>query len=138
MTLRLADFAGHWRLKKDIADILTGEAGTFLGRAEFREAEGGLSYHEDGQFTLGSAAPLRAERRYFWRSDGDWVAVDYPDGRPFHRFRAADPVALHLCDPDTYEVAYGLSGWPDWTAMWTVTGPRKDYRMLCDYRRAAA
>jgi Family of unknown function (DUF6314) len=131
----LDDFEGVWLLRKDIADLLTKEAGTFIGRAEFRREGAGLAYREDGQLALGSSAPVQAQRRYLWRTEGDGIAVDYADGRAFHTFAADALVALHLCDPDRYEVAYHFADWPRWTAEWTVTGPRKDYRMVCAYRR---
>lgn len=131
----LKDFEGIWLLRKDIADLLTKEAGTFVGRAEFRREGEALAYREDGQLSLGSSAPVQAQRRYLWREAGDRIAVDYADGRPFYEFGPDGLVALHLCDPDRYEVAYRFADWPRWTAEWTVTGPRKDYRMVCAYRR---
>ena len=63
--------------------------------------------------------------------------VAFHDGRPFHRFAAGESGAGtdHLCGADLYRVAYDWSAWPDWRAVWEVTGPRKDYRMESRYRR---
>jgi hypothetical protein len=138
MTPALDDFDGFWLLRKDIADLLTREAGTFVGRAEFRREGEVLAYREDGQLTLGSSAPVLAQRRYLWRKTVDGIAVDYADGRAFHGFGPGALAAVHLCDPDRYEVAYDFAEWPRWTAEWGVTGPRKDYRMVCAYRRESA
>ncbi len=137
MTPTLADFAGSWRLTKDIADLRDRTAGTFTGVAGFTPGPEGLYYREAGTIRFGDGPDLPAERAYRWRVAGGRIAVDHADGRPFHDFDPGDARALHLCDPDRYAVVYRFNDWPDWTADWTVTGPRKDYRMLCTYRRLA-
>jgi hypothetical protein len=135
MTPRLQDFAGDWRLSKVIADRHAGQAGRFAGQAAFVAAGTGLAYREWGMLTLGDAPPLAAQRRYLWRAEGPRIVVDYADGRRFHAFDPGQPAALHLCDPDRYAVTYDFGAWPDWTADWLVTGPRKDYAMSCRYSR---
>lgn len=134
----LADFEGVWRITREIADR-KGPGGRFEGRAVFCRDGKGLAYSEEGVLTLDGQAPVAAARRYLWRPAGPGrIAVAFPDGRPFHDF-ALDPEAEaeHRCDPDLYRVAYDFSAWPDWSAAWRVTGPRKDYRLLSRYRRDA-
>ena len=133
---------GHWRLDRQIADRVGGGSGHLTGRAEFAPGTGPeeLVYLEEGTLRLGSGPALRATRRYLWRREGALVAVDFGDGRPFHRFDAAAalPAARHDCAPDLYRVTYDFSAWPCWRSHWAVTGPRKDYTMISDYRPASA
>jgi hypothetical protein len=42
---------------------------------------------------------------------------------------------VHACDPDTYRAHHDFSRWPQWHAVWTVTGPRKDYTMWTMWQR---
>lgn len=131
-------FEGDWRLTKRIADARTG-TGVFEGRATFTRQGDALTYLELGVLTPpGTDVGLEAERRYSWREENGWIAISFEDGRAFHAFPqgVVDPEATHLCDPDRYEVEYDFAGWPDWQVVWTVTGPRKDYRMTARYARA--
>ena len=132
----LADFAGDWSVTRQIEDHLSGQPGLFHGTAWLRAVPEGLAYHETGLLTLGLAAPLTATRDYLWRWAAGRIHVDHADGRRFHDFDPADPQAHHFCDPDDYRVRYDFSGWPEWTADWRVTGPRKDYGSRSCYLRA--
>jgi hypothetical protein len=96
-----------------------------------------LRYRETGELRLGDGPSFVAERAYLWRQDGRRIAVDFPDGRPFHDFDPAKPAAHHLCIADDYAVRYDFGMWPAWQAAWTVTGPRKDCTMVSRYSRAA-
>ena len=135
--MRLADFAGDWRIARVIEDRLAGRAGRLDGAARFVPDDGGLVCDERGTLRFAGAPPLQAERRYLWRASGGRIAVLFADGRPFHDFAPADTAtATHDCPPDAYAVRYDFTAWPDWTATWDVTGPRKDYRMTTRYRPA--
>ncbi|PRX29760.1 hypothetical protein SAMN05216257_11021 [Meinhardsimonia xiamenensis] len=134
----LEDFAGRWRLAREIEDFAAGHVVRFSGEALFAPEEGGaLALTEEGTLTLPGATPLKASRRYLWRAgQGGAIEVLFADGRPFHVIApGAKPEAEHLCPPDHYRVAYDFTGWPDWRAVWRVRGPRKDYRMQSLYRR---
>lgn len=137
MTPALADFAGDWLVSRRISDHLAAQSGSFTGRAGFRPVGGVLHYHETGMLTLGAQAPLRAERRYVWRQEAGRIVVEHSDGRAFHAFAldGGQAEAVHWCDPDHYRVHYDVSHWPEWTAEWRVSGPRKDYVMHTVYRR---
>ncbi|WP_101067883.1 DUF6314 family protein [Roseovarius salinarum] len=131
-------FAGSWVLERHVDDRLTGQQGRFAGEAWLTPGDGGLHYREEGQLILPGRRPMHAERCYQWQAENGKVAVYFDDGRPFHRFdpELVAPEARHDCAPDTYDVAYDFSDWPRWRAVWVVTGPRKDYRMVSDYAPA--
>ncbi|MDJ1009519.1 MAG: DUF6314 family protein [Paracoccaceae bacterium] len=134
----LAGFAGRWAMARHIAHA-DGLRGALEGVATVAPSGPGLfTYDEDGTLRLGAAEPLRATRRYFWRSAGDAVAIFFADGRPFHRiaFGAMRPETTHLCPPDRYRVVYDFTAWPVWSAHWRVEGPRKRYEMTTTYRPA--
>lgn len=136
----LDDFAGRWRLLRRIADARAGVEGRMEGTAEFRPLGAGLLCEERGLLSYGDSAPMQAVRRYLWHADGPGrIAVSFEDGRPFHGFvLGAAAEAVHDCAPDRYRVAYDFSRWPrGWRAVWTVTGPRKDYVSVSDYLREA-
>ena len=80
---------------------------------------------------------LAAKQRYIWEDGTDHLNVYFSDLRPFHMVTLRDPhpTAIHLCDPDRYEVSYDFSAWPEWHSSWRVEGPRKDYQMMSHYRR---
>lgn len=139
MLTGLNDFKGLWHVSRRIEDIKSGGQGRFEGAARFEPDQNGLRYAEEGQLQLDGQPSLTASRVYFWRPVADGISVYFEDGRPFHRFSlSVSPEASHWCDPDTYKVAYSFSAWPEWTAVWAVTGPRKDYVMASHYRRPRA
>jgi hypothetical protein len=41
----------------------------------------------------------------------------------------------HPCGDDHYTVQYDFRSWPQWTAVWQVSGPRKDYTSRSAYTR---
>ena len=109
----------------------------FSGIATFSVDAWGARYDEKGEMVLEGSDPLPATRTYLWRArDPDQIAVLFDDERPFHRFSLkAQPEASHFCDPDTYDVVYQFGSWPDWSCVWSVKGPKKDYRMEARYVR---
>lgn len=141
----LHEFEGKWRLSRAIKDRRGDADGGLSGEAVFSaRPEGGLDYVETGTLTYAGQAPMEASRRYIWQEVPGGIAVRFEDGRDFHVI-ARDrlmPDAMHHCDPDMYHVSYDFSQWtpqdPFWRAIWRVVGPKKDYRMLSEYRRAPA
>ena len=133
--IALWDFEGAWVLERRVLHD-DGTKARFRGSARFLPDETGLVYEEKGLIKMGGHRPVSAQRRYLWREDdeGD-IEVRFEDGRPFHRIRADMPKDTHRCAPDTYEVRYEFTQWPEWIATWKVTGPRKAYRMVSTYRR---
>lgn len=132
----LADFEGDWTLSRIISQA-DGAQAQFEGRARWAwqedRPEPELAYVETGLLSLPGQPPMQAERRYLWR-DGPTVWFD--DGRFFHTVPPLGGEAHHYCDPDDYRVSYDFSRWPDFSTVWTVRGPRKDYRMHSRFTRA--
>ena len=132
------DFLGPWSLHRTIADNLQGQSGTLTGQAVFTSTEANqLIYDESGTLVLASGASLAASRRYLWGFAGTEVVMRFADGKPFHRFTPIGHAAGsdHPCGDDFYSVRYDFTAWPEWTAVWTVTGPRKDYVSTTVYTR---
>lgn len=125
-------------MKRVIDDRLGHVEGHFEGRAWFRPDGEALAYHEEGQLQLGEVPSMASEQNHLWRAKAGRIFVAYGDGRAFHDFDPAQPDARHLCDPDEYRVRYDFSRWPDWTAVWVVSGPRKDYTMISHYSPASS
>jgi len=122
----LADLEGCWHLTRTIEDARAGVTGHLEGTCHWVRDGAGLRQEEEGVLRYGTAAPLRAARSYLWRETADGLAVFFADGRAFHRLGAERLEDRHWCDPDTYDVRYDFTQWPDWTQVWRVTGPRKD------------
>ena len=131
----LADFEGSWRIARRIDDRRAGVTGTFDGRADFVPDGQGLTVTETGLMRYGDGPALEGRRVYLWRPDPPHrIAVHFDDGRFFHAIDIGSaPEATHHCAPDLYRVAYDFSRWPLWRAVWTVTGPRKDYTSTTDH-----
>ena len=134
------DFVGNWHLQRRLTDNAGPMSGTLDGTATFiMTAPGDLDYAEAGQLTLATGVTLQAERRYLWRWQRDLgVKVLFADGGAFHAFQ---PQGLstgtpHLCGADLYDVTYDFRDWPQWEAVWHVTGPRKNYVSTSRYTRA--
>jgi hypothetical protein len=136
----LADFTGRWRVDRQIADHRADRQVVFSGNVDFVPDERGLFCEERGLLNMGQGPLVEALRRYYWRSTlRGRVSVFFEDMRPFHEFTLTpEATAEHICKPDLYKVRYDFSRWPKWQAVWTVTGPRKDYVSTSDYRRAEA
>lgn len=140
MTPALEAFEGDWRVSRVIRHA-RGPDARFEGTARFVPDGAGLIYREEGELVIAGQVPMRAERRYLWRAAPDGaIDVRFDDGRAFHRIAPGEsaPEDRHYCGPDTYDVAYDFSAWPDWTSRWQVRGPRKDYEMVSVYRRRDA
>ena len=127
----LNDFEGTWRLAKQI-DVAGQPPARFEGKAVWSAVEEGLAYRETGKLWIADGAPLEAERGYLWRPG---LEVFFDDGRFFHTVPPSGGRAHHHCAPDDYIVDYAFENWPNFTARWTVTGPRKDYVMIARYSR---
>lgn len=131
------DFVGQWSLHRTIRDRLHGHHGALDGQATFSQTDAThLTYDETGTLKLESGAQLEATRQYLWTFAPDLVTVRFWDGRLFHQFVPSHHAAGtdHPCGEDFYTVRYDFTSWPEWTAVWTVTGPRKDYVSTSTYR----
>lgn len=137
-SLNLTAFEGPWQLSRQIEDRKAGHVITGQGSCVFA-ADGPerMIYDEEIVLNVPGQAPLSGTRRYFWEQHGREIAVLFSDGRGFHRLTPGRSGSedVHICDPDLYRGRYDFANWPQWTAIWRVTGPRKDYVMTTKYRR---
>jgi hypothetical protein len=135
--LHAGDFLGTWVLSRGINDHLGQMSGSLAGIVTFTADDTGLIYHETGSLQLESGAVMQAERRYHWTFEAGDVAVKFIDNIDFHRFVPAGTGVgtAHLCGDDLYQCRYDFSDWPNWSAVWDVKGPRKDYRSSSRYTR---
>jgi hypothetical protein len=122
----LVDLKGHWRLTRRIEDARAGLTGDLQGTCRWLPDGDGLRQEEEGVLRYGHAPPMQAARVYLWRETPEGLAVFFEDGRPFHRLIASHLSDRHWCALDIYDVSYDFTGWPDWTQVWRVSGPRKD------------
>ncbi len=133
---------GTWRLSRSIDDRRTGQRGTFEGVAVFRPEGAELSYREAGRLALGGFETLASRGyRYAFPAPGR-AEVRFADGAPFHALElsAAAWDVAHPCGADLYRGTFRLAGagrWTasQWTAVWRITGPRKDQRLDGLYAR---
>lgn len=131
-------FVGPWRISRRIEDHRAGQILTGAGRVVFHpDGQGGLIHDEEVTLDLPGQGPITGTRRYLWQAERAGVQVLFADGKPFHRiaFGQATSADKHFCAPDQYDGAYDFAHWPVWEARWTVSGPRKDYRMLTRFQR---
>ena len=134
MRITVSDLLGSWALTRDIAHA-DGQTAQFYGQACWSADGDGALYTETVHLHMPGQGVFAAERRY--RLDAG-LRVYFEDGRFFHQMPEAGGAASHWCDPDQYDAEYDFTGWPDWSCIWRVRGPRKDYRMISRYRRTAA
>lgn len=130
---RLADFEGRWRMTRHIVQA-DGPEARLEGVATWRAVSEGLLCEEAGRLQIGDQPAVEARRSYLWRED---LTVWFDDGRFFHQVPLWGGETGHWCDPDQYDGRYAFGDWPVWQVVWQVKGPRKDYRMRTEYRRAA-
>ncbi|MEP1767738.1 MAG: DUF6314 family protein [Sulfitobacter sp.] len=127
----LSDFAGAWRFARTISHT-DGSVMQVTGTAQMDWLEDALSYHERGAMVLPNGQTLQAERRYLWQQG---LQIYFDDGRFFHAVPPKGGEAQHWCPPDDYRVSYDFGHWPQWRAVWHVSGPAKSYVMRTDYQR---
>lgn len=128
----LTDFTGEWLIERQIEQI-GAPAARFTGQAVFVRDGADLAYTEVGVLQILGQPPMHATRRYRWDAN---LNVYFDDGRFFHTVPSNGGATQHWCDPDQYDVSYDFSAWPHWSSTWKVQGPRKNYRMITQYRQA--
>jgi hypothetical protein len=152
----LADFTGIWRIERDIENAIGPDA-QFSGQAHFTALPAPqlgqlnpqapcLKLRETGEMTFADQpTSFAATRHYYWQEGPQNAAaqktihVYYDDGRFFHHFDPQDlrATAHHDCPPDVYDVTYDFAHWPNWQAIWQVSGPKKSYCLRSRYFRDA-
>ena len=128
---------GTWRLSRTIEDRRAGQRGRLDGQAVFAPQGEGLVYRERGLLRLG-AFEDPAERVYrYGFSRPQRAEVAFEDGSPFHSLELSESGwwVEHRCRNDLYRGLFRLAAPGAWEAVWLVTGPRKDHRLVTRYNR---
>jgi hypothetical protein len=136
----LSDFAGQWQFERVIEDAHAGQTATASGQAVWTEdGIDQLRYDETGVLLLPDAAPMQMQRSYIWQADETGIDICFDTGLPFHRisFFQATQSDVHLCAMDIYKVRYFFTHWPEWSSIWAVSGPKKNYVMRTLYSVAS-
>lgn len=134
MTVIQSEFIGSWRIERVIEDALSNSTAQFTGDAHIGDCGVDWTYSEIGKLILDGSPQMTAERSYIWRPDATGFDIFFNDERFFHRLElGTNPQAAHWCDPDQYDVRYDFSDWPNWSCVWNVRGPKKNYRMKSAY-----
>jgi hypothetical protein len=128
----LEDFLGRWDITREISHG-DGTRAKFTGTALWQPTAEGARQVERGTL-VANGQSFSAERQYLWRG----LDVYFEDGRFFHSVPPEGGHAAHWCDPDQYDVHYDFAHWPNWTARWQVSGPRKDYTMVSRFSRSSS
>jgi hypothetical protein len=127
---------GTWRVDRALEDAALG-AGRFHGSATFTRDGDGLAWVESGHMTLGRYdGPARRTLRIV--PDGHGWAVEFADGRPFHRLELAhgDHCTFeHPCGADRYAGELAVRGPDAFEIGWEVSGPAKAQRLTGRYVR---
>jgi len=140
---------GRWRLTRTLEDRRAGQRGRFDGQAVFAPAGAGLVYRERGVLRLGAftgpgervyrygfPGPGRAPRGAPGRAPGR-AEIAFEDGRPFHDLDLSQGrwSVAHRCRDDLYRGSFEVEDHDRWTAVWHVSGPRKDQVLRGRYDR---
>lgn len=139
-----AALPGSWSLARDIPGF-----GRMAGTAEFvEESAGNLLYRETVEVITAGGGRFDGTRAYRYELADDGIAVRFADprraGRDYVRLVFEDglegPFALgiHYCGQDIYRHVMTWICSERFRTEIAVTGPRKDDRLLTDYRRSAA
>ncbi|MCL6285053.1 DUF6314 family protein [Ruegeria sp. 2012CJ41-6] len=133
----LGDFAGDWRITREITDARAGQVLHAEGTASLVWKGDALIYGEALRLQVPGQAPMQATRRYLWQQGQGGIDIRFEDGRFFHHLALGQdaPHDHHDCPPDSYDAAYDFTDWPVWSVVWTVSGPRKSYVMKSHYQR---
>jgi len=136
---------GVWSVRRRFEGSYTG---AFSGEASFQpEPEGSLAYlyAEQGELTDAEANRFDAKQSYLYRlAEGKLQVLkcDRSEWEPMHEFDfvAEDSSAvgrhIHLCGQDHYAATYRVDLTEDtWEVSYTVSGPKKDYRIHSIYTR---
>lgn len=128
------DLLGTWRLERVIEDRRLRDTSQVDGTLVLAPAgPGEVSWEERARWHRPDGdVEVRRGLRVVRADDGWWVRFD--DGRDFHPWSPGEEV-VHDCDPDTYRGRVSGTTY-EWTIVWVVTGPAKDYTMTTVLSRA--
>lgn len=123
--------------------------GSFKGKVRLLpdEPSGSSTYNysEEGELVDGEGHLFNAKQNYLYRFKDGKVQVLKQEGSEWivmhelNFMQEGDAVVaathLHLCGQDNYAVEYRVDLSGNWEVAYTVTGPKKDYRIHSVYKR---
>ncbi|OYD68898.1 DUF6314 family protein [Rhodococcus sp. OK302] len=127
---------GEWNFDRTIDDRVAGAMKRVVGQTIIEEAvDGRFRWYESGTLFDGDLELPVFRTLFVEQHDGDW-AVTFEDGREFHDWNPGHDVE-HLCGADTYRGRIDVAETADaeWSVVWTVSGPSKDYTMTTHLTR---
>ena len=119
---------GAWHLRRRVADLRTGAAGTVVGTLTLCAGPDGVEWTESGLLRWGGRR-VEVTRRYLLRDGVDGWWVYFEDGRPFHPWTPGHPVE-HPCRADLYRGLVRIDSRQRWRIAWDVVGPVKHQRII--------
>lgn len=128
---------GTWSLERAIRDDRQVGNGVLGGSAAFLPEGNCLLYREIGRLRFGNYDD-EVSREYRYSFPEPCIAqVSFADGRPFHDLdlRGGEACVRHLCGNDIYDGVIRTETLNRWSAVWTVSGPRKSLQISSCYQR---
>lgn len=131
---------GTWSFTRTVEDRLARGVVEVAGTTTLTEEGASIRWAEEGLMRRGDLE-LPVSRVLHLVPEADSWRVIFEDGRDFHPWQPGGEV-VHLCGADTYrgvvEVAPTGAGESadEWSVIWRVAGPAKDYVMVTRLRRA--
>jgi len=136
---------GYWKLYKEVIFFSGEMVARYDGVARYtnRETEV-LLYREEGMLQMASGANMRAFQGYYFVMEKHLnVYFDEEKKRLFHTFSFLDSKEFplrakgeHYCKCDHYSVEYLFHHSDHYEVVYSVTGPKKNYRIFCTAMRA--
>ena len=129
--LDLNEVLGEWQVRRRISDAPTGLVTRFQGTAQISDS----TFHETGMIQFQNQR-LSSQRQYLLEWSDGAVEVRRPDGSPFITLEAQGiQRVVHHCGDDLYRGLFMFASNRRWAEIWTVRGPRKNYRSVSQYWR---
>ena len=128
-----SDLGGAWVLTRLVWDFRMAKWSRGTGWANFAEWQPGRFQCREDLFFAGN----QARQMTLWDIFPDRIDMHYGDGRPLVTLPTSDrrSTAEHLCGEDLYRARLKQVDGKRVRIGWRVTGPRKDYAMMTEYRR---
>lgn len=144
------NFQGHWAFDRVVLNTHENTEEKASGEAVFTAAgipdQDRLKYIENGFLQLSShQKKIKFSRRYLYQRIENAIEVYFDDGIDkgllFQKLTLDSNSALfkgseHLCRLDKYNSTYLFLSENEFQTTYTVVGPKKNYTIVTDYRRA--
>lgn len=137
---------GDWAVQRTFEGSYLG---TFSGKASFTPNSGEeftYQYSEEGELIDGEGNLFNAKQSYLYRleegilqvlklEESEWIVMHDLDFKQEVDAVVASATHTHLCGQDYYVAEYRIDLSGNCEVAYTVTGPKKDYRIHSVYTR---